>query len=149
MTAVAVRHREAILERVKGGEILAEIAPDYKVSKQALHQVLRDDPEYQVAKRIQAASMIDEAKIETWKAREPLDIARAREMTRFAFRYAESVDSANWGQKIQSLNINVQVSADELVGSAEDLLKSVAGRVQTQRTIESHATVCNDEDASP
>ena len=97
--AVAVIHREEILERIRAGEILREIAPDFGVTKQALHKVLIDDPEYQVAKRIQAASMIEQAKVETWAAREQVDIARAREVSRFAFRYAESVDPGSWAPR--------------------------------------------------
>ena len=101
--AVAVQHREEILERVRAGEILREIATDFGVSKQALHKVLIDDPEYREAKRLQAASMIEQAKEKTWAASDPVDIAHAREVTKFAFRYAESVDAANWAprQKIE------------------------------------------------
>ena len=97
--AVAAIHREEILERVRAGEILREIATDFGVTKQSLHRVLIDDPDYREAKRLQAASMIEQAKEETWAARETSDIARAREIARFAFRYAESVDAANWAPR--------------------------------------------------
>jgi len=97
--AVAAIHKDAILDEVRKGRILREIAQDYGVSGQALHLYLKDLPEYQEAKQTQAASMIEEAKTETWAAREQLEIARAREISRFAFRYAESVDPDRWGQK--------------------------------------------------
>ena len=97
--AIAVIHKDAILEEVRKGRVLHEIAEQYGVCKQALHRHIKDLPEYQEAKIQQAASMIEEAKKETWVAREPVDIARAREITRFAFRYAESVDPERWGQK--------------------------------------------------
>ena len=98
MTAIALQRKAEILERVSQGSILREIAADLGVSKQAIHQALKDDPDYQAAKHEQAASMIEEAKIKTWAARDPIDIAHAREVTKFAFRYAESVDPARWGK---------------------------------------------------
>jgi hypothetical protein len=126
MTAVAVQRKQEILERVCQGEILREIASDMGVSKQALHRYLKDDPAYEEAKKEQAASMIEEAKVETWAAKEPVDIARAREITKFAFRYAESVDPRRWGQK-QEVTHTHQVTVDAgLVGLASDLLKGRA-----------------------
>ena len=96
MTAVAIIHREEILEQVRAGYILREIAPQYGVSPQAIHKQLRNDPEYRAALPVQANSMIEESKEATWGAREQIDIARAREMSRFAFRYAEAVDPGTW-----------------------------------------------------
>ena len=57
--------------------------------------------------------MIEEAKEKTWRARDPIDIAHAREVTKFAFRYAESVDPGRWSlQREQgpgALQVIVQV----------------------------------------
>lgn len=94
--AIAAIHRDAILERIRGGEILREIAPTYKVSGQAIWKVLKDDPEYREALKDQAESMVDEAKAALWAAREQVEIARAREMGRFAIRYAETVFKEKW-----------------------------------------------------
>ena len=109
MTALAILKKDEILAKVRDGYILREIASELGISKQAIHQQLKDDPDYRAAKIEQAESMIGEAKEETWKAREPVDIARAREMTKFAFRYAESVDAERWGLKNGPGAVAVQV----------------------------------------
>lgn len=108
--AVAVQHKQEILAKVASGKILREIAAEYGVTKQALHRHLKDDPEYQAAMIEQAESMIEEAKEETWAARDPVDIARAREMTKFAFRYAASRDPATWLEKREAPQVAVQVN---------------------------------------
>ena len=136
MTAIAIRLKTEILERVSQGEILREIAADMGVSKQSLHRYLKDDPDYESAKKEQAASMIEEAKVETWSAKEPADIARAREITKFAFRYAESVDPRKWGQK-QEVSVNHSVSMDAgLVGLAGDLLRRRADVVDVEALVD-------------
>lgn len=98
-TAVAVIHRDEIIKQIRDGKLLREVAQGYGVSKQAIHQYLKDDPEYKAAQLEQAESMIEEAKEVTWNAREALDIARAREMSKFAFRYAEAINPAKWSSK--------------------------------------------------
>ena len=136
MTAIAIQRKSEILERVCQGEILREIAADMGVSKQSLHRYLKDDPDYESAKKEQAASMIEEAKVETWSAKEPADIARAREITKFAFRYAESVDPRKWGQK-QEVSVNHSVSVDAgLVGLAGDLLRRRADVVDVEALVD-------------
>ena len=136
MTAIAIQRKSEILERVCQGEILREIAADMGVSKQSLHRYLKDDPDYESAKKEQAAAMIEEAKVETWSAKEPADIARAREITKFAFRYAESVDPRKWGQK-QEVSVNHSVSVDAgLVGLAGDLLRRRADVVDVEALVD-------------
>ncbi len=119
MTAVAVRYRDEILEQVRSGKILREIAPQYGVSPQAIHQGIQHDPEYREAMKTQAESMIGEAKEQTWAAREALDIARAREIARFAFRYAESVNPAVWGQKQEITHHQAPPSITIVVASVQ------------------------------
>ena len=119
MTAVAIQHRKSILEQLSSGYLLKQIAAQYGVSKQAIQQALKGDEGYKQALKNQAESLIEEAKEETWAAREALDIARAREMVRFAFRYGESVDPEAWGQRTQ-----VQVT-----GSLGDLITEVSARM--------------------
>lgn len=126
MTSVAIQHKEEILSQVRSGMILRDIAAQYGVTKQAIHQVIKDDPEYRAAMKEQAASMIEEAKALTWAAREGLDIARAREISKFAFRYAESIDAGTWGQRGNQVNIMADGPVSvQLVSFAE-----------TQRTID-------------
>ena len=109
MTALAILKKDEILAKVRDGLILREIASELGISKQAIHNQLKNDPDYKAAKLEQAESMIGEAKVETWLARNPVDIARAREMTKFAFRYAESVDSETWGQRKDQSQAPIQV----------------------------------------
>lgn len=132
MTAVALLHRDEILDHVRSGKILREIAPLYGVSKQSIHSVLKDDPEYRDAMKEQAAAMIEEGKAETWAAREPHDIARAREISRFAFRYAESVDTARWGAKTQVTVthppvLNILIVAPEQQSAVQHELPAIDG----------------------
>lgn len=121
MTAIAILHREEILTKLASGMILREIAAEYGITKQAISQVLQHDPDYAIALQHQADSMIQEAKVETWAAREPLDIARAREMTKFAFRYAESIDSERWSPKS-----NIKI---EHIGDRADQLRAAKSRL--------------------
>lgn len=126
MTALAIIHRDEILDQVRSGMILREIAQKLGITKQAIHQVIKDDPEYRAALKIQAAAMVDEAKELTWAAREGLDIARAREITKFAFRYAESMDAGTWGQRGNQVNIMAEGPVSVQVVSFSE----------TQRTID-------------
>lgn len=109
MTAIAILKKDEILAKVRDGYILREIAAELGISKQAIHQQLKDDPDYRAAKVEQVESMIAEAKERTWKASNALDIAHAREITKFAFRYAESIDADTWGQKKDEQPVNIQV----------------------------------------
>ena len=109
MTALAILKKDEILAKVRDGYILREIASELGISKQAIHQQLKDDPDYRAAKIEQAESMIGEAKEKTWAAKDAVDIAHAREVTKFAFRYAESVDSERWGLKNGPGAVAVQV----------------------------------------
>ena len=108
-TALAVVHKDEILARIRDGEITRNVAADYGITGQAIRKALANDPDYHAAKFEQAASMIEDAHIETWAARDPVAIARAREMTKFAFRYAESVDPQRWGQK-QQVQVDAAIS---------------------------------------
>ena len=126
--AVAAVNKEDILTQVASGKLLKEIASQYGVSKQALHQVLKDDPDYRAAMKEQAAALVDQAKELTWAARDPVDIARAREITKFAFRYAESLDAGTWGQR-QHVTV-------EHVGDLGDKLRRSRERVIDVRPVD-------------
>jgi hypothetical protein len=105
-TAIAIVHKQEILEQIAKGKLLKEVAAMFGVSKQAIWEPLKDDPDYRQAITLQCAALIEEAKQLTWAAREGLDIARAREISKWAFRYAESMDKGTWGQHGNSININ-------------------------------------------
>lgn len=96
MASIAVQNKDYILAQLRQGRMLKEIAAEFGICKTAISNRLTGDPEYAEALREQSESMIQEAKIETWAAREPVDIARAREIAKFAFRYAESINPEKW-----------------------------------------------------
>lgn len=140
--AIAILRKDEILAKVRDGYILSEIAADLGISKQAISFQLKDDPEYQEAKKEQVESMIAECKKETWAASEPVDIARAREMTKFAFRYAESVDPARWGQRSQG-GISTESMADLLLAVSSKMLR------EQQVVSTQHAAVEDALDITP
>ena len=49
MANIATIHREEILDRISKGEYVKDIAIALGVTKQAISQVLKDDPEYTIA----------------------------------------------------------------------------------------------------
>ena len=106
--SIASDNKTYILEQISKGKLLKEVAAEFNISKQAIWSVLKDDPDYRQAISNQVESLIEEAKDLTWAAREGLDIARAREITKFAFRYAESVHPEKWSPKGNQLQINAQ-----------------------------------------
>ena len=120
MTSIVIKNKEDILAQIASGKLLHEVAKQYGISKQAIHQRIGKDPEYREALKAQCQSLIEEAKTLTWAAREGIDIARAREISKWAFRYAESMDAGTWGQRGNQLNINANGPVSIEVVSYQD-----------------------------
>ena len=127
MTAIALQHRDTILERIRSGEITRSIGASLGVSGQAIRKALGGDPEYLDAQRDQAESMVEDAKEAVWESDEQVAIARARAMGDFAFRYAEAVKPEKYGRKGPTINLQVNVAgADQLLaGSAVAMLAEI------------------------
>lgn len=127
MPAVAIVHRDKIIERLSKGDRLIDIARDLGVTTHAaISKHLANDPDYQEARAASVEARMDIRETDLENAEDSVTVARARELLSHARWRAEREFPGKWGQKNQSISVVVQVSADELVGSAEDLLKSVA-----------------------
>lgn len=139
-TAIAILCKDMILNELRAGRMLGEIAPGLGVSAQAISQALIEDPEYREALKAQAAAMIWETKTMTWNAREAIDIARARECAKFAWRYAEATDPEKWAPK-QTINSNVNAQVNVVTSerprmSQEEWLKAHAIDGEATRVID-------------
>lgn len=101
MTAVAIQHREQIIEQVRQGRHLQLIADDYSVTPGAISQYLSQDPEYKAARENGAEIRLEHQyqKIDT--ADDALNLARAREGFRAAAWFAEREFPHRWGAKQQ------------------------------------------------
>ena len=140
MTSIALTHRDEILERLRSGEYMKDIAISLGVTKQAISQVLHDDPEYMQAREDGMAERLDKAhallaeitqneEIKREDAKEWLDLARIREvgLKRLEWR-AEREFPRRWAAKTEhkqdmaiSITVNrglpgniIEVSTDEL-----------------------------------
>ena len=130
MANIATIHREEILDRISKGEYVKDIAIALGVTKQAISQVLMDDPEYIQAREEGMAERLDNAhqllaeitesrQIKKEDAKEWLDLVRIREagLKRLEWR-AEREHSSRWGSKVEhkqdlSLSITVNRSLPE------------------------------------
>lgn len=101
MTAVAIREREQIIQRLAAGQDLRQIAPDLGVSSAAISQYLAKDPAYRAAREQGIAQKIEECEEEIKTASDALNLARARERFRVVSWRAEREFPATWGQRQQ------------------------------------------------
>ena len=125
MTAIAITHREAIIERIGKGEYVKDIASDLGVSSAAISQVLKDDPEYLQAREDGMALRLDNAHqlmaditedraISKEDAQDYLNLVRIREigLKRLEWR-AEREFASRWGTKVehkQDLSLSITVN---------------------------------------
>lgn len=109
--ALANVDRAAILERIAAGEYVPAIAESIGVSKQALAKSLArwDKDAYLSARETAAELRLDDAMLELRAARDPVDLARAREVFRAVAWRAEREHPGRWGSKpATAVNINGQ-----------------------------------------
>jgi len=92
MTALAILHKEEILNRVSQGERLSSIAISLGISKQAISSQLTNDPEYQAAYQSFHDARLDNAEGLLESATDQIDIARARELWKAYSWRAERLD---------------------------------------------------------
>lgn len=140
--ALANLDHDAVIDRIASGEIMRTIAAELGVIKQSLRERLMKHPRYQQAIASQAESMVEQAVAEMMDPELPADvpvIARARARVDTAFKWAAARDPANWGQKQQTITINVlQADAALLVqaGALLDRLRTVASQDSYPQAIE-------------
>ena len=110
MTAIAITHRDEIIERVRQGEYLASIAQSLglKGKGQSISDYLANDPEYQAAREagLEAKMAAREAQMEL-AAKD--DVPRARELLSHARWRAEREAPHRWGQKHEVTTINIDL----------------------------------------
>ena len=110
MSAVPLDH---LIDRISDGAFLRDLAQETGLDKRRLSERLRKHPDYQAAKECAIEVQLDDAQLALRLAREPADIARAREMFRAAAWRAEREFPSRWGQKVESkqdLSISVRVN---------------------------------------
>lgn len=144
--ALSTLDPDKALDQLASGTMLKEIAAQFGVSKQAVHKRLATHPRYRQAIKDQAAAFVHEAMDETRTVCLPetdeeraalamVDIARVRELRSAAFRYAESADPQEWGQK--GLNINIVGSQVSIGEALADDARALLDKLQSShRTIE-------------
>lgn len=142
--AIAIIHRDAIIQQVAQGVMLKRIAADLNISSAAISQYLAHDPEYIAAREHGAAARLENKYEEMEGADDMLKLARARECFKAASWFAEREFSHRWGAKQVNTNINLDAT------SVDKLLAEKMGRliehVATPQLAESGATSANNGD---
>lgn len=111
MTAIALLHRDTIIERLQHGERVSSIAASLGVTGPAITQQLSNDPDYKAAREAGMELMLDQAEEAIDSANDQLSLARARDSWR-AKSWRASVEHAHrWGQvRPQAAPVAVQVN---------------------------------------
>ena len=113
-TAVAIIHRDEIIERVSNGETVRQVAKSLGISHPAISQVLHSDPAYRQAIENCFAARLDESEAELSQAEDQLTVARARAKWQAISWRAERECPARWG-KAPEQTVNINLGAGELV----------------------------------
>ena len=126
MTAVAIRHREKILDRLAEGERLGDIAPDLGVSSaNSISKVLKNDPEYRNAIEAGFHKRLDLAEDAIKNSTDNVDVVRARARFQSVAWRAEREFPETWGQR-QTLMVDHRITIDEAISrDAAELLPRV------------------------
>lgn len=130
MTAAIVPAEDlpAILNRIGNGEMAVSIAKQYGCSKQALHQRLKQFPEYKEIREIGMEVQLEEG-MANILACEDLDSVRVREVQQRRLEWrAEREFPHRWGAK--------QEVTHQVGESFAQLLESVAQRKRTTNSID-------------
>lgn len=123
MTAVAVLHREEIIEQVAQGVRLIDIARRYGLTTHAtISQTLSKDPEYIAARESGLEARLETRESEVEQADDQLTLARARELLGHARWRCEREMPERWGGKGLNINVVGQVNIDTELGQAADAL---------------------------
>jgi hypothetical protein len=99
MSAVAIQHRETIINRVHDGEYAAEIARDFGISPAALSNQLASDPEYHKARECGIEHRLAQRESELENTADSAGVSRARELLSHQRWRAEREFPQRWGAK--------------------------------------------------
>lgn len=97
-TALAIIHKDDILQRLSNGEQLVSIARSMSITPAAISQQLADDPAYQAAREdcLDARMIMREGMVED--APDMLNLARAKELLRHSEFRASTEAPKRWGK---------------------------------------------------
>ena len=120
MTAVAILHRDAIIQRVAQGDRLVDIGAHYGVTYAALSLVLSKDPEYQAARQNGLDAKLEQRESELEIAPDGLTVARARELLSHARWRAERLNPSVYAPVKQAVQVNTDGAATINIVSYSD-----------------------------
>lgn len=126
MTAIALQHREEILERIGRGEPITAIAQSlgYK-GHSGIIERLGEDKDYQAALRSGIVGKIEKREAELECASDNVTVTRADRLLGHARWWAERLDPDRFGGK-QTITVNQGVTLDQaLEMSASALLNKM------------------------
>ena len=100
MTAVALKHRDTVLQRIRSGERLIDIAKSLGLKDHsAIIHAFSDDPDYQEARKVAVEVRMETREMQLEVADESVTVARARELLSHARWRAEREFPDRWGQR--------------------------------------------------
>jgi len=129
MTAVALLHREEIIERVATGAYLVDIAAQFGIQPPAISKHLAADPEYQAAREIALEVRLEqrEAELETAPGTAP-EISRASALVRQAQWRCEREAPHRWGQRTQ-LTVEIGPDLADVLRESRDRARQIRDSV--------------------
>jgi len=129
MTAIAVIHKDAILDRVAAGDKITDIAKSYGVTQQAISKQLLSDPEWREARMSGALARIEywEKEIEAINAgSSQVELGRAKELLAHHRWKAEREFPTQWGGAKVNINVVGKIEMSEALNSeASELLEHI------------------------
>ena len=143
MAAIALQHREEILQSLASGKRLSHSAEQYRVTPQAISRALKDDPDYQAALETGHAVRLDAAEEMIEGAALPVDVARAGTLWR-AVSWRASVEASHrWGAK-QQLTVEHVLRVEQRL---ERDLSALLGRVVEGDLVAQEPVITHQEGA--
>jgi len=134
MTALAIIHKDNIIEQVAKGARVSAIAEELGISHAAISKVLRADPEYREAIEAGLETRLDKAEVAIEEAADNVAVTRARARHAAATWRCEREASGRWG-------VRSHVTVEQVGDLAERLRRA------RERVIE-HEPVTNVDGAS-
>jgi hypothetical protein len=134
---VALQHRDQVLEQLRAGKRLSDIAPSLGVSTEALSRPLRDDPEYRSALEHSFELRIDRAEDGILAAAQQVDVSRASAYHK-AISWRAGVECARWQAKSQ-LDVHhsgplVQITVSSVQQEYAPRITDVMSNAETQHS---------------
>ena len=125
MTALALIHKQSIVERIAQGEYMKDIAASLNVSPAAISQVLAKDPDYSAARECGIKVKLEKYQGDIDTAPDALNLARAREAFRAQSWIAERECPSRWGNKQEITHINHDTDIKSLLDEREARLNAI------------------------